>query len=246
MADDTATYDADFTLSANLFTRPGYTFSHWNTEFDNSGTSYADEYEFTPWKIADDLVLYAQWEAIDIDVIYILVGSTQYTSEVAKYDSMLSSAPTAPNRTGYRFLGWYTGVNGSGLAWVFDEFTGTPLTVANGVNLTTESLTLYAYWAMRIPYNVSVVGSYDVNSGANTYESGDVVVVNAGVRAGYTFAGWTVSDGVVLDDASSATASFVMPGKNVSLVANWESGGSNETIELPDLPNILPPPVRPR
>ncbi len=46
-------------LTANKFTRDGYTFSGWNTQSDGKGTSYKDEGTVHP---TDDMTLYAQWE----------------------------------------------------------------------------------------------------------------------------------------------------------------------------------------
>lgn len=48
-------------LTANTFTRSGYTFSGWNTAADGSGTAYADgaSYAFTA-----STTLYAQWTAV--------------------------------------------------------------------------------------------------------------------------------------------------------------------------------------
>ena len=43
MADQSRTYNDGAKLSANTFTRTGYTFSGWNTKADGSGTSYADQ-----------------------------------------------------------------------------------------------------------------------------------------------------------------------------------------------------------
>jgi uncharacterized repeat protein (TIGR02543 family) len=45
-------------LTANAFTRTGYSFAGWNTAADGSGTSYADgaSYPFT-----SSTTLYAQW-----------------------------------------------------------------------------------------------------------------------------------------------------------------------------------------
>lgn len=45
-------------LTANKFTRSGYTFSHWNTKEDGSGTSYEDGATVEP---TGDMTLYAQW-----------------------------------------------------------------------------------------------------------------------------------------------------------------------------------------
>ena len=47
------------TLTANTFTRTGYTFIGWNTKSDGSGTSYTNKQSITP---TENLTLYAQWE----------------------------------------------------------------------------------------------------------------------------------------------------------------------------------------
>ena len=58
MAAETAS--APTALTANSFTRSGYSFSGWNTATDGSGTAYADgaDYPFTA-----SATLYAQWHA---------------------------------------------------------------------------------------------------------------------------------------------------------------------------------------
>jgi len=46
-------------LTANAFTREGYTFDGWNTLADGKGTAYTDEQEVT---LSADTTLYAQWK----------------------------------------------------------------------------------------------------------------------------------------------------------------------------------------
>jgi uncharacterized repeat protein (TIGR02543 family) len=48
-------------LTANAFTRTGYTFSGWNTQAGGGGTSYSDGQTYN---FAGDLELYAQWTAV--------------------------------------------------------------------------------------------------------------------------------------------------------------------------------------
>ena len=47
-------------LSANAFTRSGYTFAGWNTAADGSGTAYADGASYA---FSSSVTLYAQWTA---------------------------------------------------------------------------------------------------------------------------------------------------------------------------------------
>ncbi|QJD84735.1 S-layer homology domain-containing protein [Cohnella herbarum] len=64
-------------------------------------------------------------------------------------------------------------------------------------------------------------------SGSGNYTSGAIVSIQAGNRSGYSFNGWTSSDGVSFADTSSATTTFTMPATNVTVTANWRDiGGS--------------------
>ena len=63
--DGTGTMDAqtvkkgtEVTISANTFTREGYTFTGWNTVADGTGTPYADKAKVA---LTENITLYAQW-----------------------------------------------------------------------------------------------------------------------------------------------------------------------------------------
>lgn len=64
MADQNMIYDQSATLTANTFTRTGYTFTGWNTQADGKGTSYGDQAEVTNLVTEADgsITLYAQWK----------------------------------------------------------------------------------------------------------------------------------------------------------------------------------------
>ncbi len=99
-------------------------------------------------------------------------------------------------------------------------------------------------------YIVTVSGSHAGITGAGNYTQGTTVTIHAGNRSGYSFVGWTSSD-VAITNADNKDASFVMPGKAVTVTANWSynSGGvSNgggytpeppkDTITADKLPNM--------
>ena len=77
---------------------------------------------------------------------------------------------------------------------------------------------------------VVVVDSYAPITGAGQYAAGAPVVIYAGSRENYTFVGWT-SDDVVITNPRSAVSNFLMPGKNVTIKANWvyTGGGSDHS-----------------
>lgn len=75
-------------------------------------------------------------------------------------------------------------------------------------------------------YTVTVNGSYAQTGGTDVYTEGATVSIDAGTRAGYTFDGWTSSDGVTFADANSAQTTFTMPGKPVTVTASWVPNSS--------------------
>jgi len=76
-------YNQNVTLTANAFTKTGYTFTGWNTKADGSGTSYTDgEKVSNLTSIANETVyLYAQWEKDDITAETV-VPSVNYGQKV--------------------------------------------------------------------------------------------------------------------------------------------------------------------
>ena len=80
---DTGSYDITYTLNENGFVRLGYTFIGWNTEVDGSGTSYANEEEFSNLTYEDGgtVTLYAQWEENKVTINITKVSSETSTDE---------------------------------------------------------------------------------------------------------------------------------------------------------------------
>ncbi|RTE00717.1 S-layer homology domain-containing protein, partial [Paenibacillus whitsoniae] len=76
-------------------------------------------------------------------------------------------------------------------------------------------------------YTVTIGNGGIGSNGSGSYTSGVTVSVYAGSRSGYTFIGWTSTDGVTFANASSATTSFMMPAQNVTVIANWSYNGSS-------------------
>lgn len=78
-------------------------------------------------------------------------------------------------------------------------------------------------------------------TGSSSYVQGAAVSVTANVAtSGQTFDKWTSSDGVAFANASSASTTFTMPGKNVTVTATYKNtgggssgGGTPSTPETP-------------
>ncbi|MGI5990540.1 MAG: InlB B-repeat-containing protein [Lachnospiraceae bacterium] len=99
MSDQKITVGESTALTANAFTRSGYTFTGWNTAADGSGTSYADGTEVTDLAQADGSVtLYAQWKqnTTPAPVYKIIKGDGQtWTKGTSTGISMTADGPFA-------------------------------------------------------------------------------------------------------------------------------------------------------
>lgn len=109
MADQPFTYDeAAKALTANAFTRTGYTYKGWNTKADGSGTAYEDgqEVKNLTSKADDTVTLYAQWEVITYAISYDLDGGTVDGENPTEYTAESTFTLLNPTKEGYDFTGW--------------------------------------------------------------------------------------------------------------------------------------------
>ncbi|MDO4792846.1 MAG: BspA family leucine-rich repeat surface protein [Filifactor alocis] len=122
------------------------------------------------------------------------------------------SKPEDPKRPGHTFKGWYKE----------DTFV-TPWDFNDPV---TDNMILYAKWE-RDPnvtfYTITVVGG---TSGLATASEGELVRVKVGpIPSGQRFSGWTGDAEVVFADVTSPSTFFRMPGRNVTITANFAPVG---------------------
>ncbi len=145
---ETVNYGEDAT--APSVSRTGYTFTSWSHIFTN---------------VTSNVTTTAQYTARTFTVTLDKQSGTGGTSSVtATYDSAMPSA-TAPTRTNYEFLGYYTGTNGSGT-----KYYNANMSSARNWDITSNT-TLYAYWNKVTPTdwvqtsNTSYNGSYSYMTG---------------------------------------------------------------------------------
>ncbi len=123
---------------------------------------------------------------------------------------------TATPNSNYRFKEWQ--VVSGGVTITANKFT-----MPSG-NVTVKAI----FEPVAATYLVTVNGSYASPTGAGSYPANKVVTIQAGSRSNYSFAGWTSSD-VAITNAGSKNASFTMPGKAVTVTANWTDNGSGSS-----------------
>ena len=176
----------------------GYTFAGWYKEIALS----------TPWNFTVDTVtgnniLYAKWSANSYTVSFESNGGTTVNPISVDYNTTIIE-PTAPNKTGHTFAGWYKEPT-LATRWNF----ATDLVLGN--------TTLYAKWT-AINYTVTFEsnGGTTVNQIMAAYGTLIAEPVSPG-KLGYTFAGW-------YKEGALATlwnfASDVVVG-NITLYAKW-------------------------
>ena len=104
-ASSSHTYGTAKALTANGFSRTGYTFNGWNTQANGSGQSYSDKQSVTNLTSTHNgsITLYAQWKINTWTVSYDANGGSGAPSAQTKtYNQTLtlsSTKPTKPNTT---------------------------------------------------------------------------------------------------------------------------------------------------
>ncbi len=99
-------YTASQTLTANSFTKTGYSFSKWNTKANGTGTSYNNQASVSGLSATDGAIvtLYAQW-SINKYKLTLNPDNGSGTQEVIReYGSTYEV--TNPTKNGYTFQGW--------------------------------------------------------------------------------------------------------------------------------------------
>ena len=209
--------DVTLKLSTTTPTRTGYTFSKWNTAQNGSGTNYNAGANYTANASA---TLYAQWTAVNYTISYTLNGGSVSTNPTSYTIATNTITLNNPTKDGYTFKGW-TGSNGN-----------TPQTSVQIAKGSTGNKTYTANWE-KLTYTITY--DYAGGSGFNV-ESYDVETATfqlaAPQRAGYTFLGWTGSNGdvpqLIVQIATGSTG-------NKNYVAHWTLDPNTTVLYLDSL-----------
>ena len=140
---------------------PGYTFGGWN-KADGTAWDYASD------KVTDNITLYAKWTANTYTISFDTAGGSEIAPITQDYGTVIT-APEAPTREGYTFIGW-------------DKEIPTTMPA--------ENMTVTAQWEIN-QYTIT----FDTNGGSEiapiTQDYGTAITAPADpTREGYTFIGW--------------------------------------------------------
>ena len=168
-------YNQTSKLIKNQFTKEGYTFVGWSTSI-NGDVIYEDESEIYNLSSKDNevITLYAKWEIIKLDVKYYDLFGALLKSETVDYGNK-SVAPEDPFIDGYTFTGWNPSID------VIKEDT-----IYKAQYSTNE---------YTIKYNLNTGSNNDAKEIKYNVES-DVITLPTPTRTGYTFLGWSGSNGL--------------------------------------------------
>ena len=175
-----------FNLTANAFTKTGYSFGGWATS--NSGAvAYADKASYTVNQSnRGPKTLYAKWTANKYTVTLDLQGGqTGSTKVTATYDAAMP-AMTVPTRKGFTFAGYFTETGGKGTKY----YNADGSSAKNWDK--TANTTLYAHWTIDPSTQVQYLDSLgqpvvQETVAFNRPEAPEV--------AGFTFLYWLVQKG---------------------------------------------------
>ena len=227
-------YNQTSKLNKNQFTKEGYTFIGWSTSIDGD-VMFNDESEISNLssKDKDVITLYAKWEIIKLNVKYYDLFGALLKSETVEYGNK-SVAPEDMFIDGYTFEGWNPSLG------VIREDT-----------IYKAQYTINEY---TIKYNFNTGNNDDAQEIKYNVES-DMITLPTPTRTGYTFLGWTGSNGlkpqleVIIHKGSigdkTYKANWVSNSYKVSLNAN--GGVVNEDyimISYNSLYGTIPTPTR--
>lgn len=192
-----------------VVTKSGYTFVNWTNE------EKVEVFSNTTFKEPNDIVIHANWKAINYNIRYNLVGGevdnlpSSYTIES---ENILL---TYPIKEGYEFIGWSTSEDNNTFIKDFEISKGS----MGDIELT----------ANYRPINYYI--SYNSNGAEGTMENTKVkynnsanLRKNAFIKEGYIFTGWSIKpDGDILykDEATIYNLSS-KDNEIINLYANWE------------------------
>ena len=215
-------YGQEQQLTANAYTKTGYTFKNWNTKEDGTGTTYENSQKVSNLVKENngELTLYAIWQANEYELVFNSNGGTgTMSNQKVKYDDIQKINKNEFTRQGYTFTGWNLSADGLDTSYEPEEQI---------LNLTTtqgKQITLYAIWSVK-----SYTVEFDANGGNGekttqtfTYDVEKALKQNTYTKTGYTFKGWsTTKSGKVEYTDKQQVINISNTNEKITLYAVWQ------------------------
>ena len=171
-------------LSANAYTREGYTFAGWNTAADGSGefiVKSGDVYVLPAAYFNVDggkaVTLYAYWTINAYKVTYVTGNGDSIDPVDLNYGTSFAGKVPSLTRTGYTFAGWFDGET---------QYTAESTMPASNVTLTAKWVEAEVKLTVSISLeNPANLGSYGAATGYDyvTFKTSETVDIDAIVAA---------------------------------------------------------------
>ena len=215
-------YGDNGTVSANRFTKPGYTFTGW-AESANGAKKYNDSANLSTLEnlIGATPTLYAKWTANTYTVAFNANGGTgNIGSQSFTYDVAQKLNTSNFSHGSDIFLGWSSSPTADTADYTDNQ------SVSNLTTMTGGTVTLYAVWKANT-YDVR----FDANGGSGNMlpqsigrTDSTALYANIFTRTGFAFSGWnTKADGTGLRYVNGQEVNN-LPGDTsarITLYAQW-------------------------
>ena len=212
MSNQNFTYGTAQNLTANAFTRTGYTFAGWATS-ENGNKVYNDKQSVSNLSSTNGatVTLYAKWDIINYTIKYNTNGGNSIADKTYTIETETFDLPT-PTKDGCTFVGWYDN----------EGLTGDKVTqIAKG---SYGDKTFYAKWDAE---KFTLI--WDANGGTITtpgspeggeVEAGTPLTPPTVTKDHYDHTGWTPEEPTV------------MPGEDITYIAQWTPKEYTITYDL--------------
>ena len=213
-------YDEIKPLTANNFTRTGYTFLGWSKNKDATKADYINLNTVSNMttKEGDKVTLYAVWQANTYTLTFNSNGANakcDVTSRDVVYGKTYGTLPT-PTRVGYTFDGWYTSINGN-------------TNVSASTVMGPKDVTVYAHWKINTcaitiglskPSDIKFDGQFKV-----TYVNADGENKTVSVKAGDKITGIAKEQEVTIQGPSTGYSQNGKPISTGGFIKTWRMNG---------------------
>ncbi len=245
VSDISAVYGGEYTIPDNTFkSKNGFKASEntWNSSSDGSGNIYKSGTKVSNLTTTDGetVTLYAVWLKINSHSISYHDFDESVISGLSpslfKESETIDLSEAVPVKTGYTFKGWSENIV------PIDSTSFTPISGWSAGEKTSD-VVVYAAWSENsytIAFNKNALDATGTMSDISVKYTGKTVLPeNVFARAGYTFAGWSVSesaDAADYTDKETVSELTKTDGETVTLYAVWKklpSGTGSGTAESP-------------